>query len=96
MLDYFETFRENMINVWAAKGQDDNPGADPVYKPPKPTYRDAVRTLLNVVHNKLSSEDFATSLKRCFEKVGLAPSAYTAIVTTSNIITPTTDKKYTR
>ena len=54
----------------------DNPNLPkPKFEPPKPTYKDAVRTMLEVHKVKLSTEQFQCSLSECFKKVALVPQA---------------------
>ena len=75
VMDYFQTYKAD-LHQWlrdkeANNGQIDQP--KPVYNPTKPTYRDAVRTILDTIDSHLKTDKFAASLAACFEKVGLIP-----------------------
>ena len=72
LLNYFESFREQMLNYQRLKNEIPNLLV-PVYEPPKPTYKDAVVAMLDIMNTKLKEESFKNSLRKCFIEVGIAP-----------------------
>ena len=67
-----EQFRTD-LHRWCALVRNDASLLKPTFNPPKPTYKDAVSTMLQIHHGKLKSEQFQNSLSNCFKKVGLVP-----------------------
>lgn len=68
-----QLFRAEMLQ-WSAAAIDAPTLPRPVFDPPKPTYKDAVRIMLDIHKTKLATPQFQASLSKCFEKVGLIPT----------------------
>ena len=69
-----QQFRAELLQ-WSVAVVDNPNLPKPKFEPPKPTYKDAVRTMLEVHKVKLSTEQFQCSLSECFKKVALVPQA---------------------
>ncbi len=77
--DALQVFRNRLLDYYALKGRAVERGEKfnegvPRLKPPKPTYKEAIASTLSVIKNKLSTPEFAKSLERTFQKVGLIES----------------------
>lgn len=68
VFDSLQVFRA-LLKQWSLT----RVGEQPSFDPPKPNYKDAVKTMLFVHQNKLCAEEFIVSLSKCFKKVGLVP-----------------------
>ena len=74
VFDSIQQYR-TLLSQWSI-AKADNPAITqpkPLFHPPKPSYKDAVRTMLQVHKSKLTTPQFVLSLSECFKKVGLVP-----------------------
>ncbi len=77
--DALQDFRTKLLHYYAMKGRAKARGEEfsmglPRFKPPKPTYKEAIQATLEVIQNKLSTPTFAATLEKTFQKVGLIES----------------------
>lgn len=76
VFESLQAYRQLLLQ-WSVASVDNRDLPKPVFDPPKPNYKDAVKTMLEVHRVHLASPQFIASLTACFKKVGLIPDAGT-------------------
>jgi hypothetical protein len=70
--DYLQEFRSALCEFYQRKGMGIANTEEPIWTPPKTTYKQTVPLVFKVLDEKYADPKFVTSLKTCFVSVGLA------------------------